>query len=347
MIKSLIVRQFQSHKCSRLDFSRGVNVIIGPSRHGKTVLFRALRWIIENRPSGDEFRSHWAGKEPTEAAIGLEGNIEVTRVKSNSDNYYTLNDQQFKGFGQDVPLPISQALNIGGLNTQFQFDSPFLLFDSPGHVARYLNQVVHLDSIDTALANVNSMKRQNDQDMRSEQLRLAELEAIEGMFPDLEAAEEYITELETQKRNLDAKVARRNVLISLQGRLREAELNLGRVRLPEGIDTRVAALTQANEHLTRLKYTKSSLVKIQGDLLAFRMRMVSLMRVIGRTDDIGVLILKNSEYQRRKKGLSRLKRLNEQILATRQELAEKLATIRQDEKRLKKLMPKVCPLCGR
>ena len=52
MIKSLSIKNLQSHKESRLEFAApGVNIIVGQSRTGKSVLFRGLEKLARNRPT--------------------------------------------------------------------------------------------------------------------------------------------------------------------------------------------------------------------------------------------------------------------------------------------------------
>ena len=70
MIKKLHIRNFQSHKDSRLIFSDGVNVIVGNSDSGKSAILRALNWVITNRPSGDSYISNWGG--PTYVIVETE-----------------------------------------------------------------------------------------------------------------------------------------------------------------------------------------------------------------------------------------------------------------------------------
>ena len=66
MIKSLSIKNYQSHKDSYLEFSEGVNCILGGSDNGKTAIIRAINWIMTNRPLGESFRSNWGGKTEVE-----------------------------------------------------------------------------------------------------------------------------------------------------------------------------------------------------------------------------------------------------------------------------------------
>lgn len=68
-IKKLVVDNFQSHEHTEVEFGPGLNVIVGPSDHGKSALVRALRWLfIMNR--GD--RLHQGGS-PAMPGTGGDG----------------------------------------------------------------------------------------------------------------------------------------------------------------------------------------------------------------------------------------------------------------------------------
>src|SRR5512133_726261 len=155
MIKSLAILNFQSHEKSKLDFSPGVNVIVGSSDSGKTAIIRALRWIIWNRPSGDSIRSNWGGA--TNVLLETEEGI-IRRAKDKTDQYELKlqggKDLVFKAFGTSVPQEIADFLNINEINLQGQLDAPFLLSESPGAVALHFNKVARLDKIDTGLQNI-------------------------------------------------------------------------------------------------------------------------------------------------------------------------------------------------
>ena len=62
MIKQLNIHNFQSHEDSSLNFTEGVNVIIGASDSGKSAIIRALKFVVYNSPSGSDMRSWWGGE---------------------------------------------------------------------------------------------------------------------------------------------------------------------------------------------------------------------------------------------------------------------------------------------
>ena len=86
MIQKLNIQNFQSHKDTKLEFHPGVNVIIGQSDSGKTAIIRALRWLIWNRPGGDDFRSDWGGGTVVKIKIDAR---EIMRGKD-KENVYSI-----------------------------------------------------------------------------------------------------------------------------------------------------------------------------------------------------------------------------------------------------------------
>lgn len=161
MIKSLHLHNFQSHKESHLDFSDGINVIIGTSDSGKTAVLRGLNWLVNNRPTGDGFVRNGCAK--AEVICNTEMDC-IIRSKSKSENTYMINSKELKAFGTDVPEVVGKALNFSELNIQYQLDSPFLLSESSGEAGRILNKVVKIDNIDKSLQRIESRKRKARQE---------------------------------------------------------------------------------------------------------------------------------------------------------------------------------------
>jgi len=156
MLESLTIRKFQSHDNTILKFHKGVNAIVGETDTGKSSIVRVLRWLIDNRPSGDEFIS--IDKKNCSATLKIDGK-RVRRIKGEK-NLYKIDKKEFKAFGQSVPEEVSSLLNISNVNLQGQLDAPFLLSESSAEVARYFNKIVKLDVIDKSLKNISQRIRE-------------------------------------------------------------------------------------------------------------------------------------------------------------------------------------------
>jgi len=226
MIKQLDIINFQSHKDSSLQFAPGVNVIVGATDSGKTAILRALRWLIWNRPSGDSFRSTWGGH--TRATVELDDH-HITRHKGDV-NSYLLDDQTFKAFGNDVPEPIKDLLNIDDINLQMQLDAPFLISASAGETASYFNRIAHLDQIDIGLKNLQGWLRKLSIRHEEDTERIQELQQAHKRYdyiPKFEARLEVLESMQGEKNHIGAQFQK---LTSALNELADVEYELVRIR---------------------------------------------------------------------------------------------------------------------
>ena len=119
MLKSLKLKEFQNHERSELKFSEGLNVIRGASDNGKSAIIRGLRWIVENRPTGEGFR-RTDGEGNNTVVEATFGHDIVKRVKGKK-NIYILNGQEYKAVGTGIPKEISDVIDFNDTNHQTQF----------------------------------------------------------------------------------------------------------------------------------------------------------------------------------------------------------------------------------
>lgn len=219
MIKSVTISNFESHKETIIKFLKGINFIVGQSDSGKSTILRALNWVINNRPGGDDFRSHWGGD--TAVALKIK-NKQVVRGKTKVGNVYTITGikDPLRSFGQTVPDDIQKALNFSSLNIVEQISSPFLLTMSGGEVAKYLNNIAQLSKIDSAQSNINKTLRDEQHDLASTKLELKQAEEDLAEYDWVDEAEGKLVELEALQTSIFRKNSRRQ---SLQGYLNSLE----------------------------------------------------------------------------------------------------------------------------
>lgn len=198
MLESLTIRKFQSHSNTILKFHEGVNVIVGETDIGKSAIVRALRWVIDNRPSGDEFIS--TGKKNCSVKLKVDG--ERIRRSKGKENLYRINKREFKAFGQSVPEEVSSLLNISNVNLQSQLDTPFLLSESSAEVARYFNKIVKLDVIDNSLKNISQRIREDRLGLAGKKSKKSTLLESIGEYDWLVDAGDKIRKLSIAEKNI-------------------------------------------------------------------------------------------------------------------------------------------------
>lgn len=199
MLDKLKIQNFQSHQETELNFSKGINLIIGETDSGKSGLIRVLNWIINNKPSGDSFRSFWGGTTNVSLVID---NETIKRKKGDKTNeYYYLGT--YKAFKNEIPEYVKRKLNIGEINLQKQLDSPFLFSLSPGEVARYLNKIINLDVIDESMSNIKKVIRNESDRLKYEEERLTELKKDKKKLLWVKEAEKKLLRLEIMSKKID------------------------------------------------------------------------------------------------------------------------------------------------
>jgi DNA repair protein SbcC/Rad50 len=157
MIKKLKIKDFQSHKDTEIEFHPGFNVITGPSDSGKSAIVRSCDLVINNRPSGWDYKS-W-GKDTKETSVSMEfdeGSVE--RKRSNTFNRYIVNNIEYTALGKGgVPSQVTDVTKMNKNNLQRQHDIYFMIQNTPGEVATMLNEVAGLEIIDKVTYNIESI----------------------------------------------------------------------------------------------------------------------------------------------------------------------------------------------
>ncbi len=228
MIEKLAIENFQSHSNSFLEFDKGVNVIVGPSNHGKSSVIRSLRLLLENKPNGNAFIKKGAKK----AVVGADfGDFRVEREKGKK-NLYVLNDDiedPYEGFGTKVPDDILEKFNMSEVNIQNQIDNFFLIQDKPSEIAKTLNEVVNLSIIDESVKEVNSTVRaakkdwdntSKEKESISDQLESEEYLKIDSAIKDYSRVENIEKTIDSL---LDKKEDIEEVLMSYGSVLKEED----------------------------------------------------------------------------------------------------------------------------
>ncbi len=157
MLKSIRLKNFQSHENSFLEFHEGFNLITGASDNGKSSIIRALSWIRTNKPKGTSF----IRKEQKKVVVEIidDKDNKIGRYRSQSDTGgYSFGFEDFTVMGGNVPEQVKKGLNLSDINIQLQLDGHYLILDSPGKIANIFNEITKLDKLAIALQKLKHMK---------------------------------------------------------------------------------------------------------------------------------------------------------------------------------------------
>jgi exonuclease SbcC len=352
MIKEIDIVNFQSHKSSHLELVPGVNVIVGASDSGKSAIIRALRWLIWNRPVGDAFLSHWGGL--TTVNVTMENGITIERSKGKTVNVYALIEydtgsefEEFKAFGNDVPQPIQEILNLDETNLQRQGDQPFLISNTPGEVSSYFNKVAKLDQIDTSLKFITSNAKALTGQIKSAEVRLQSLETESERYQYLGKAEAQLEVLEEDLLNQYHRRSGLQTLRELHAGITYLEnLNkldqeiVDREEVVDELLDMIAQRSQVLEAKTSLTESVTSWTILETDTMISAARQKLLVPVEE------ILDLYESKHQ----GVEDLEEIKRQV----KEVSMAAINNRTGEIQLENLelefeqhMPEECPLCGK
>ena len=172
-LKTLVLHDFQAHKCQQIDLDPHVTCIVGASDVGKSAVLRALRWACLNDLTGTDFIRE--GAKETHVQIRTDEGT-ISRFKG-TENRYRIGSKEFKAFGQSVPQDITDLLRLNEINFQSQHDPPFWFGLTPLEVSRQLNSVIDLSVIDSALSYCGTEVRRAQEGVRISEERLTEAES--------------------------------------------------------------------------------------------------------------------------------------------------------------------------
>jgi len=148
MIKSIHLRNFQSHKNTKLTFDKGMNAIIGESQAGKSSILKAIDFVRCNKPSKENIFHHGADRLFVQIEFTDGNKIKLAKTISKNStikSIYTINGVEYKAFGKTPPVEVDELFMMSDINIQRQLDNAFLITETPGEIARQINKVTNLD----------------------------------------------------------------------------------------------------------------------------------------------------------------------------------------------------------
>jgi exonuclease SbcC len=351
MLKSLILHNFRTHKDTELQFSPGVNVVVGISGSGKTNILRALNWIANNRPLGDGLVK-W-GQDSSQVSLIVEDKgkeIGILRYKQGSKNDYTIVSGEgdpvtFTAFGSNVPPQVSEILNLSDINIQKQFEPYFLVFDSPGEIASYVRTITKLEEIDKVADAISSkirMVKGEAQEKESElgniTLQLDELSRLE-----LNRLEQFIKDSES---TIKAQEELKKSSYELSGIIQQLkEIEVKYVCLPENIDQVVEDIQKKISVFQELKVKEDELLSIVIELKRVERESIVLP---GNLDEILSKEIVVDEYNNIRRKINDIFDIIHKVISIKVEVENFQDQILrcEDEKQILMQQLTVCPSCG-
>jgi len=348
MIKKLTIQNFQSHERSILEFSKGVNIIIGDTDAGKSSIIRTLRWIIRNKPSGNAFKSNWGGK--TLVRLEDEESNYLIRSKDTQDLYILRIAGEkrivFKAFGTSVPEEINRFLNFNEINLQLQLDSHFLFSKSAGEAAIHFNKIAKLDKINSSQVLVKKIITTLTNDVSYTRKQIKENKIKLKQFDFLDKFEIVLVVLEEQNKQSRSKKKSIITLSNLCEEYKEIETSIKSeskiLNIEDNVDKLLRLFKKRTTNKNKIVKLKTLIQTVEENEKEFN-KLKQKIKTENNVIKILQLYEEKKTLNQRKislsNGITNLSRVNTLLRAEE-------TNVNTLKKKFEKIFPQVCPLCG-
>ena len=349
MIEKLVLKNFQSHKDTTLEFVEGVNTITGSSDHGKSSVFRALNLICKNKPEGNSFVSHWLlnNKEKltgnSECILTYNGK-KVVRVKGKTNKYY-LDDSEYSAFGREVPQPIQDFLNIESTNIQEQSDNFYLLNLPSTQVAEELNKLVNLEIIDESVYNINSKINKLKSDISYTQTRANDFLGSLKFYNDIENRQLLLQKLQNKNNELNYTQKKTMKLVNIIDKVTNIEKTIKSYTKIITYNNNISLLLELINTYQDINHKQAEVISLKNKIranLQLKQNTTKIISCENKLDSLYNLINLNTFQEK----ILKLSFIISQIKLLNQNYEKIKSNLINTENTYRKIFPDVCPLCG-
>lgn len=347
MIKSMTLKLFKIHKDSTLNFAPGLNVIRGESDNGKSAIFSALRWVTENYPSGDSFRTKGYGDDATEVEVVFDDGA-VKRVRGNKENYYEFNDELYKAMRSDVPEEISDFIKFNDVNIQTQYQPFFLLSESPGEVARRLNSIVGLDIIDRAQKKINGLTTEAKSAIKHNEAMVDYYETSLLLYSGLELVEGRLNNLESSFKEYDKLQKDYDLLETSVSDILDQREKLKKVKQLLKIESDVTSILSVYQSIQEMEENCGKLTTLISKMEGCKTMIQEQSTILENEEKVLNLMSVVSDIEEKGKDLRDLKHMIKAIEIEEKKLKYTIQDVSSAMDEYEKEMANLgsCPLCG-
>lgn len=300
-IKSLELKNFQSHEHSFFEFSEGLNVFTGESRSGKTSVVRALGWIYEDY-GGASRRFIKTGAKSAEATIVLSNGYIITRIvesRAGGFNGYkvfhpakgeweTMNTkaigliQEILGFS---PLQIDKTENgkveTIPLNFLRQGNSWFFIGDDTtgSQRAKIIGTICGTNVADAAIREVESKNKELSLLLKSVDKEIVGLDIEVGCMTHVEALHNDIETAEKLMEEMVELLERKIVLENSKNAIDSLKTQAAKLKVVDADLKKVVAARQVVTSMLELAGQKSAILDIQEKFRTYNAHCAKLEKI--------------------------------------------------------------------
>lgn len=351
MINKVIIQNIQSHLHTKLEFHPDVNAIIGDSDKGKSAILNSIFWAWQNRPLGDPHRN-WNGGIMKCGVYFDNGSVTIKRDKQTEYIVKLLNQKSksFKASGQSPPQEVTDLFNMDrkiNFQRQLERDAPiFLISESPGEVAAFLNRVAGLNKIKETESKGKSDVREtnNKLEVTKEQIKdkqkdIAKYAGIDELYAKVLACVE-LAEKQAKNDRILNKI--QNLLVDIENVQNRIDEIKGKLKVKDKIESAlywIGIIRNDTNKLDKLNELDHGIQKYQNKIQTLNQKM----EIKDKVKEAGKVLLKIDVNNKIIQSLDEPQR---QIQFFEARKAESTLKLKAQEKEFHQLMPEQCPFCG-
>ena len=350
MISKIELKNIQSHKDTTIELDPGINIIVGSSNNGKSTIMRAINWVTYNRPLGiDTLASHWILdkkgnlKDTMSASIFTDDGYSVTRKRTKDENQYIINngeeESELNVVKSDVPDEGTDILNLSDVSIQKQMDSPFLLSETNGEVAKYFNKLVRLDVIDKVLSNTESKKRKLKSDIEHDETTLKLKKKQHEEFNWFDCVEKLISRYERNSKLNDELKSQIETLVS----------EIDEYNNLQNIISEFSDISKGEKLIGKLEKENECAVTLQNEINNLNNEIIEYEDNSNFDYDFSISEKLIDKYNSVSLQNEKISDEIYDLKCSLDEFAEhsnNIITAENDIKKLKDKLPETCPYCG-
>lgn len=225
-IRTIAIKNFQSHEHTVIDFDEGINLITGTSNAGKSAALRAMYWALSNQPRGDSFIRQ--GSAFASVKITFYDGCVLRRFRGVEENFVEIKyadgkKERYEKFGTDYPDKVKEFLSLprdndilGNIYYSEQMAPLFLVNLSTADLPRAIGYLAGSDIMEAVCKNMMSDSRQIKRDMDKNRKDIKGTESDLKKFVHLDSDIKKINKCQEDNRNLTAMVKKLNSVKSCQ-----------------------------------------------------------------------------------------------------------------------------------
>jgi len=244
-IQKLVLNNFQQHSHLELNFSPGVNYLVGKTDCGKSTIRRAISFLFFNSPRTDDIRKE--GTKTTSVIVTLDNGTDVERVKSASINRYIVRvpgkeELVYDSIGSAIPADVKTILQVStveidkdelNLNIAEQITLPFLMDKSASFRLKLFNKITGNDVLDQLIQNMNK--------------------EILLFGREIKTAQEFINTNESNRLTINQQIVKETHLLEITKKSKDLLIGLyDRYKKLKELDTRVTTLQNTKKEVNTL-----------------------------------------------------------------------------------------------